>query len=400
MAGRSSGGIYAVDETSSRGFGLCSNSSLNVDFQGTRVASDAGVLTVRELDGCSELSELISDNLIDADRLIPIGIRVAPFIRRQLVLLTGLFMIVPWAAAQTQSGHRSLVVDLFIADQGGNAPAQLRPRDFVPNISGHILGVSAIRQPQLGKKPRSGSKYVPTRMLIILGKPSGSLAAITPTLMRSLSPLWSREWQVSLMGSDGGETGYASSGPQLLALSSRASASPSGTEKALERLGSFRGRRILLYETGSFGKQAVPPATVLQMAREAMAETFVIDGGTPSYVGDDGSASGPTPAENASGDANVNATIGRGGGGARSGSRSLFAFTKGVYLEVDDAGAIRDALSTSDGFYELHIRLPADLAIGPQSTVSLEIRRSAPLAIFGEVHAGNYTPAFHVTLKN
>jgi hypothetical protein len=163
-------------------------------------------------------------------------------------------MIVPWAAAQTQSGHRSLVVDLFIADQGGNAPAQLRPRDFAPNISGHILGVTVIRQPQLGKKPRPGSIYVPTRMLIILGKPSGSLAAIAPTLMRSLAPLWSRGWQVSLMGSDGGETGYAGSGPQLLALSSRASASPSGTEKALESLGSFRGRRILLYETGSFGK--------------------------------------------------------------------------------------------------------------------------------------------------
>jgi hypothetical protein len=392
--------MYPVGETSSRGFRFCFNFSLNVDFRGARATSDAGVLTVRDLDERLGLSELILDNLPDGRRLIRIGIRVARFIGRQSVLLSGLFMIMPWAAAQTQSGTRSPVVDLFIADRDGNAPAQLRPHDFVPNISGHILVVTAIRQPQLKKKPRPRGTYVPTRMLSIVSKPNGRLAAIAPTLMRALTPLWSRGWQVSFMGSDGGETGYASSGPQLLELSSRASASPSGTEKALVSLGSFRGRRILLYETGSFGKQVVPPEPVLQMAREATAEIFAIDGGTPNYVGDDGGASGPPPGENAAGDANVNATIGRGRGGVRSSSRSLFDFTKGVYLEVDDSGAIRNALSKADGFFELHIRLPSDLPIDPQSVVSLEIKRSASLAIFGEIHAGNDRPALHVTLKN
>src|ERR1035438_190765 len=47
-------------------FQLSFNSSLKVDFQGSRVTSDAGLLVVRELDERLGLSELISDNLTDA----------------------------------------------------------------------------------------------------------------------------------------------------------------------------------------------------------------------------------------------------------------------------------------------------------------------------------------------
>lgn len=42
------------------------SSSLKVDFQGSRVTSDAGLLLVRELDERLGLSQLISDNLTDA----------------------------------------------------------------------------------------------------------------------------------------------------------------------------------------------------------------------------------------------------------------------------------------------------------------------------------------------
>lgn len=326
-------------------------------------------------------------------------IRLSRFLVCNLVLLAGLFLMVLWTPAQAQNESRSLVIDLFIANRDGNAPRQLRLHDFAPSIGGRVLNVTAISQPQLGEKPHPGSTYVPTRMLIVVSKPSRSLSAIAPTLMRALTPLWSRGWQVSLMGSDGGETGYASSGPQLLKLSSRAAASLSGDERALRSLGSFRGRRIVLYETGSLGTQAVPPEPVLQMAREAMAEIFAIDGGMPTWI-DSGSASGPTTAENAAGDANVNATTGRGGSSVRGSARSMFNLEKGVYLEVDDSEAIRDALRTADCFYELEIGLPADLPIGPQSIVSLEIKRSAPLAISGEAHAGDDRPALRLTLRN
>jgi hypothetical protein len=49
-----------------RPFHFSFNSSLKVDFQGSRVTSDAGLLLVRELDECLGLSQLIYDNLTDA----------------------------------------------------------------------------------------------------------------------------------------------------------------------------------------------------------------------------------------------------------------------------------------------------------------------------------------------
>ena len=55
-----------MGENQNRPFHFSFNSSLKVDFQGSRVTSDAGLLVVRELDERLGLSELISDNLTDA----------------------------------------------------------------------------------------------------------------------------------------------------------------------------------------------------------------------------------------------------------------------------------------------------------------------------------------------
>ena len=44
------------------------NPSLKVDFQGSRITSDAGLLVVRQLDERLGLSQLISDNLTDNRR--------------------------------------------------------------------------------------------------------------------------------------------------------------------------------------------------------------------------------------------------------------------------------------------------------------------------------------------
>jgi len=49
-------------------FQLSVNSSLKVDFQGSRVTSDRGLLLVRELDERRGLSELISEHLTDGRR--------------------------------------------------------------------------------------------------------------------------------------------------------------------------------------------------------------------------------------------------------------------------------------------------------------------------------------------
>src|ERR1035441_6031267 len=57
-----------MGEKQNRPFQFSFNSSLKVDFQGSRISSDAGLLVVRELDERLGLSQLISDNLTDARR--------------------------------------------------------------------------------------------------------------------------------------------------------------------------------------------------------------------------------------------------------------------------------------------------------------------------------------------
>ncbi|MGD0200774.1 MAG: transposase, partial [Bryobacteraceae bacterium] len=55
-----------MGEQQNRPFQLSFNSSLKVDFQGSRVTSDGGLLLVRELDERLGLSELISEHLTDS----------------------------------------------------------------------------------------------------------------------------------------------------------------------------------------------------------------------------------------------------------------------------------------------------------------------------------------------
>jgi hypothetical protein len=54
-----------VGETQNQSFQLSFNPSLKVDFQGSRVTSDAGLLLVRELDERLGLSALIGENIMD-----------------------------------------------------------------------------------------------------------------------------------------------------------------------------------------------------------------------------------------------------------------------------------------------------------------------------------------------
>ena len=57
-----------MGEQQNQAFQLSFNPSLKVDFQGSRVTSDGGLLLVRELDERLGLSELISEHLTDGRR--------------------------------------------------------------------------------------------------------------------------------------------------------------------------------------------------------------------------------------------------------------------------------------------------------------------------------------------
>jgi hypothetical protein len=64
-SGRRGGGA-AVGETQNQPFQLSFNSSFKVDFQGSRVTSDGGLVLVRELDERFGFGELIERHLTDA----------------------------------------------------------------------------------------------------------------------------------------------------------------------------------------------------------------------------------------------------------------------------------------------------------------------------------------------
>ena len=57
-----------MGEKQNQPFQLSFNPSLKVDFQGSRVASDSGLLLVRELDERLGLSALIAENIRDRRR--------------------------------------------------------------------------------------------------------------------------------------------------------------------------------------------------------------------------------------------------------------------------------------------------------------------------------------------
>jgi hypothetical protein len=57
-----------VGEKQNKSFQLCFNGLLKVDFQGSRVTSDGGLILVRELDEHLGLSQLIEQHLTDSRR--------------------------------------------------------------------------------------------------------------------------------------------------------------------------------------------------------------------------------------------------------------------------------------------------------------------------------------------
>src|SRR6266852_1672504 len=84
MRSRRCGGGEAVGETQNRPFQLSFNSSLKVDFQGSRVTSDGGLVLVRELDERLGLSELMQRHLSDSRRGKNIQLPLADLLRQSI----------------------------------------------------------------------------------------------------------------------------------------------------------------------------------------------------------------------------------------------------------------------------------------------------------------------------
>ena len=84
-----------MGEIQNRPFQPSFNSSLKVDFQGSRVTSDAGLLVVRELDERHGMSELISDNLTDARRGRNTQLPLPDMLRQSIYTYKSFLVVIP-----------------------------------------------------------------------------------------------------------------------------------------------------------------------------------------------------------------------------------------------------------------------------------------------------------------
>ena len=73
-----------MGEKQNQPFQLSFNPSLKVDFQGSRVTSDGGLLLVRELDERLGLSALITDNIMEDRRGKNTQLRLPDLLRQSI----------------------------------------------------------------------------------------------------------------------------------------------------------------------------------------------------------------------------------------------------------------------------------------------------------------------------
>jgi hypothetical protein len=78
-----------VGETQKRPFQFSFNSSLRVDFQGSRVTSDGGLILVRELDKRLGLSALMQRHLTDSRRDKNTQLPLADLLRQSIWICPG-----------------------------------------------------------------------------------------------------------------------------------------------------------------------------------------------------------------------------------------------------------------------------------------------------------------------
>src|ERR1035437_5304074 len=105
-------------------FQLTFNPSLKVDFQGSRVTSDGGLLLVRELDERLGLSELITEHLTDS-RAKNTQLPMADLLRQALYSRLAGYEDVNDAVRLSQDPTFRLIGSEKIWDRGAALPSRL-----------------------------------------------------------------------------------------------------------------------------------------------------------------------------------------------------------------------------------------------------------------------------------
>src|ERR1022692_2092438 len=114
-----------MGEIQNRPFQVSFNSSLKIDFQGSRITSDAGLLVVRELDERLGLSQLISNNLTDARRGKNTQLPLPDMLRQSIYSRLAGYEDLNDAERLSQDPTFRLIGSEKIRDRGADLPSRL-----------------------------------------------------------------------------------------------------------------------------------------------------------------------------------------------------------------------------------------------------------------------------------
>ncbi len=152
MRSRRCGGGEAVGETQERPFQLSFNSSLKVDFQGSRVTSDGGLVLVRELDERLGLGKLVDHHLSDSRRGKNIQLPLADLLRQSIYSRLAGYEDVNDAARLSQDPTFRLIGSRKIWERGAALTSRLQSFETeVLTEEENLAGLAALNRELVAK---------------------------------------------------------------------------------------------------------------------------------------------------------------------------------------------------------------------------------------------------------
>lgn len=141
-----------MGEEGNEPFQLSFNSSLKVDFQGTRVTSDGGLLLVRELDERLGLSVLIERHLLDSRRGRNIQLPLADLLRQSIYSRLAGYEDVNDAARLSQDPTFRLIGSKKILERGAALTSRLHSFETgVLTQENNLAGLATLNRDMIAK---------------------------------------------------------------------------------------------------------------------------------------------------------------------------------------------------------------------------------------------------------
>src|SRR6266849_298366 len=146
------GGGEVVGETQHRPFQLSFNSSLKVDFQGSRMTSDGGLVLVRELDERLGFGELVDRHLSDSRRGKNIQLPLADLLRQSIYSRLAGYADVNDAARLSQDPTFRLIGSRKIWERGAALTSRLQSFETeVLTQEKNLAGLAALNRELLAR---------------------------------------------------------------------------------------------------------------------------------------------------------------------------------------------------------------------------------------------------------